>query len=335
MISTNPANLDAGVCINKTINATFSEPMDPFTLNNAIFTLQASGPPLGPVLVGTVAYDPVTNVATLNRTFDLAGNTSYTATITTGAKDLAGSALAVKKVWTFTTGATICAEPVALGAGQPFGGFGGGAGVTNQGILTIVNGDLGTTGVSTTVTGFQDSVGDIYTTTPFNDGMVNGRIYTDAPPPGGAAVGGNAVTKTIADAAAADALIAFNNLSPGSLPGGASIGNNLGGLTVAPGIYLAPGAGNYLLTGSDLTLDGQGDANAVWIFQAPASLTIGAPGDVRRITLINGAQAKNVLWYVGSAARIENQCHMVGTIIASAGVTISTSGALGTTTLDG
>ncbi|RJP75854.1 MAG: DUF3494 domain-containing protein [Desulfobacteraceae bacterium] len=328
----NPDDGDIGVCINKTISVTFSEVMDSLTINTATFTVKKTA---GALVTGVVEYDPVTNVATLNPTLNLAANTSYTATISTGAEDLAVNALAVNEVWTFTTGATTCTSPVALGAAAPFGGFGGGAGVTNEGTLTIVNGDLGTTGVSTTVTGFQDSVGDVYTITLLNDGMVNGRIYTDAPPPGGAGVGGNAETKVIADAAAADALIAFNNLSPASLPGGADIGNNLGGLTVAPGIYLAPGAGEYLLTGSDLTLDAQGDANAVWVFQAPASLTIGVPGFPRSITLINGAQAKNVFWYVGSAARIEDQCNMVGTIIASAGVTISTSGQALMTTLDG
>ena len=93
--------------------------------------------------------------------------------------------------------------------------------------------------------------------------------------------------------------------------------------------------GTFLLTGSDLTLDGQGDPNAVWVFQAPASLTIGAPGFPRSVILTNGAQAKNVFWYVGSAARIENLCNMVGTIMASAGVTISTAGELGITTLEG
>jgi hypothetical protein len=108
----------------------------------------------------------------------------------------------------------------------------------------------------------------------------------------------------------------------------------LGGLTLAPGIYKAAGA-TFLLTGSDLTLDGQGDPNAVWVFQTAAGLTIGAPGFPRSIILINGAQAKNVFWYVGSAARIEDRSSMVGTIIASAGVTISTAGQLSTTTLEG
>ena len=82
-----------------------------------------------------------------------------------------------------------------------------------------------------------------------------------------------------------------------------------------------------MLTGSDLTLDGQGDPNAVWVFQMAAALTVGAPGFPRNIILINGAQAKNVFWYVGSAARIEDRgCTMVGTIIANAGVTFSTAG---------
>ncbi len=223
----------------------------------------------------------------------------------------------------------------SLGAAAPFVIFGGGAGITNQGILTIINGDIGTTGVSTTVTGFHDSVGDIYTETPLNSGAVNGRIYTAPPPPAGMVVGGNAVTFLIAQNAALAALTAYNALSPVSMPGGMDPGaGQLGGLTLAPDIYKAAG-GTFLLTGSDLTLDGMGDPNAVWVFQTAAGLTIGSPGFPRNIILVGGAQAKNVFWYVGSAARIEDNCHMVGTIISSAGVTISTPGQLGTTTLDG
>ena len=328
VILTVPANGDTGVCINKKIAVTFSEAMDPLTLTNLTFMVSGA--------TGTVSYDALTRIATFAPASDLMTGTLYTATVTTGAKDLAGNPLTNNYVWSFTTGTNLCTSPINLGAAAPFGGFGGGAGMTNQGTLTIINGDIGTTGASTTVTGFRDSVGDIYTVTPLNDGMVNGRIYTDAPPPGGAGVGGNAVTMAIATAAASDALAAYNSMSPGSLPGGANVGNQLGGLTLAPGIYLAPApGGTFLLTGSDLTLDGQGNPDAVWIFQAPASLTVGAPGFPRSIILINGANAKNVFWYVGSAARIENRSNMVGTIIASAGVTISTAGELETTTLDG
>ncbi len=323
----NPADLATGVCINKKISATFSEDMDPLTITTANFTVAG--------VTGTVTYDAITKIATFTPNANLANSTLYTATITTGVKDLAGNALAVNKVWTFTTGTATCILPVALNSVAPFGGFGGGAGMTNQGILTTINGDIGTTGVSTTMTGFHDSVGDIYTETPLNIGTVNGRIYTAPPPPLGAGVGGTAFTFAVATAAANDALTAYNSMSPASLPGGMDPGaGQLGGLTLAPGIYMAAG-GTFLLTGSDLTLDGQGDSNAVWVFQTAAGLTIGAPGFPRSIILINGAQAKNVFWYVGSAARIEDRCNMVGTIIASAGVTISTAGQLQTTSLEG
>jgi hypothetical protein len=92
-----------------------------------------------------------------------------------------------------------------------------------------------------------------------------------------------------------------------------------------------------MITGSDLTLDGQGNTDALWVFQSSSSLTVGAPGAPRSIILVNGAQAKNVFWYVGSAATINGAGGgtMVGTIIASAGVTFSTVGNAAITTLNG
>ena len=322
-----PVNLATSVCSNKVITATFSEDMDPLSFTTASFTVSG--------VSGTLSYSVLNKMVSFTPTSNLALNTLYTATVTTLVKDLSGNAMAANKVWSFTTGLTPCASPVVLGSAAAFGGFGGGAGMTNQGILTVITGDIGTTGVSTSTTGFHDSLGDIYTETPLNVGAVSGRIYTAPPSPGGAGVGGTTPTFVIATAAASDALIAFNSMSPASLPGGIDPGaGQLGGLTLPPGIYKAAG-GTFLLTGSDLTLDGKGDSNAVWVFQTAAGLTIGAPGFPRSITLTNGAQAKNVFWYVGSAARIEDRCNMVGTIIASAGVTISTAGQLSTTLLNG
>jgi Ice-binding-like len=136
---------------------------------------------------------------------------------------------------------------------------------------------------------------------------------------------GTAATFAIATQAAADALSAYNAMV--ALPPGANPGANLGGLTLAPGVYTAPG-GSFLLTGSDLTLDAQGNANAVWVFQMATSLTVGAAGAPRSVTLINGAQAQNVFWQVGSAATINGAGGgtMVGTIIAMSGITFSTAG---------
>jgi len=326
-----PYNFDTDECINKTITTTFSEAMNPLTISTLTFTLDQGGV----AILGAVTYSGTT--AAFKPTNSLAPNTIYTATITHSVKDLAGNEMANDYIWSFTTGTTTCAMPVALGAAEPFGSFGGAAGITNEGLLTVINGDIGTTSASTLVTGFHDSVGDIYTTTPLKDGAVMGRIYTDAPTPGGAGVGGNAQTFLIATNALADANIAYHNLSPAVLPGGIDPGaGQLGGLTLAPGIYKAAG-GSFLITGSDLTLDADGDANAVFVFQTASTLTVGAPAAPRSIILINNAQAKNVFWQVGSSATINEAGGgtMVGTIISSATTTFSTSGNVTIVTLDG
>ncbi|MEQ1473757.1 MAG: ice-binding family protein, partial [Candidatus Acidiferrum sp.] len=204
---------------------------------------------------------------------------------------------------------------------------------------TIINGDIGTTGTSTVITGFHDAgVGCTYTETGSNMGLVNGTIYTAPPPPTvGCPSEGTASTSATANQAALDALAAYNDLSPASRPGGVDPNaGQLGGLTLAPGIYKAA-SGSFLLTGSDLTLDGGGDVNALWVFQTASSLTVGGPGAPRNIILINGAQAKNVFWHVESFATINaaGGGSMVGTIIAASGVTFSTSGNAAVVTLNG
>jgi Ice-binding-like/Bacterial Ig-like domain len=316
--STSPADADGGVAVNTGIAATFSEGMDPATISEATFTLMQGVTPV----TGDVIYAGL--VATFTPDSNLAENTEYTATITTVATDLAGNPLASDYVWTFTTAL------VDLGAAVTFGGFGGGAGMTNQGIFTVVDGDISTTGASTLITGFHDADGDVYTETPLNIGFVTGNIFTAPPFPG------TAEQLAIATQAGIDAQIAFDKLSPASMPGGTDPGaGELGGLTLAPGVYQAAG-GTFQITGSDLTLDGQGDDNAVWVFQCASSLTVGDTVP-RSIILINGAQPKNVYWYVGSAATINGAGGgtMVGTIIASAGVTFSTAGNVILTVLDG
>jgi hypothetical protein len=92
-----------------------------------------------------------------------------------------------------------------------------------------------------------------------------------------------------------------------------------------------------MITGSDLTLDAQGDANAIWVFQMATTLIVGAPGFPRSVILVNGAQPKNIFWQVGSAATINGAGGgtMVGTIIAPAGITFSTAGNAAITVLNG
>jgi len=352
VVSTSPANSGA-VCINGAINASFSEAMDFATLNTGTFYV--TGPASAPVL-GTLSIDVTGTIVTFTPTSNLTSSTSYTATITTGVTDLFGHPLASNEVWGFTASGT-CVAAVPLNSAAPFGGFGGGAGMTNMGVNTVINGDIGTTGVSTTMTGFHDNTsstpynlvtgaGCIYTETTLNIGDVTGGIYTAPPPPTvtcpnegtGPLATTPGSTFYIATQAVADALTAYNALAalPTTGPDPSASGN-LGGITVYPGVY-ASASGAFSITGSDLTLDAQGNANAVWVFQmSTGGLTVGAPGASRNVILLNGAQAKNVFWQVYSAATINGAGGgtMVGTIIAKAGVTISTAGNLATTTLNG
>jgi hypothetical protein len=338
---TAPASASMNVALNAAVSATFSKAMNPLTVTApGTFTLAVAGTG-GAAIAGNVAYDSTSQIATFTPAANLTISTEYTATITNAATDLAGNPLAAGTTpnpWSFTTGASAAPGP-NLGTSSTFGSIGGGAGITNQGLETVINGDIGTTGASTVVTGFHDAgPGCTYTETPLNVGTVNGNIYTAPPPPDGTCPEGNATTFSIATQALSDANTAFINLSPASRPGGTDPGaGQLGGIApLPPGTYKAAG-GSFLITGSDLTLDGQGDSNAIWVFQMASSLTVGDPGTPRNVILTNGAQAKNVFWQVGSKATINaaGGGTMVGTIIASAGVTFSTAGNATITTLNG
>lgn len=330
VVSTDPANNATGVFLDKKIAATFSEAMDPLTINTLTYTLKQGTTPVA----GTVSYSG--NTAIFSPSSNLTGNTLYTATITTGAKDLAGNAMVSNYVWSFTTiQAIIVVPPPTLGSISMFGAFGGNAGITNQGINTVINnGSIGTTAASTLITGFHDgTTGDVYTETGDNKGNVTGRIYTAPPAPG------TATSFAIAEKALLDATAAYNSISPASKPGGTDPGaGELGGLTLAPGVYKSA-SGTFKITNGNLTLDAKGDPNAVWIFQTAAGLTVGVagPAGARSVVMINGGLAKNVFWYVGTAATINGAGGgiMTGTIISSAGITFSTAGNTVQTVLNG
>jgi hypothetical protein len=340
IVSTNPADATTGVPVNATINATFSEDMDPLTISTSTFQVTDGS---GQAVPGTVSYAPASRIATFTPLSNLTANTGYSATLTNGAADLAGNPLAAGLVgnpWNFTTAAAVL-PVVDLGAASPFGGFGGNAGMTNQGTLTVIHGDIGTTGASTLLTGFHDpGTGCTYTETPLNVGFVDGLIYTAAPPPTVACpTEGTAATALVAHNAGLATLAAFNATSPALMPPTvAAQASELGGLTLPPGVYQSA-SGSFSISNGDLTLDAQGNANATWVFQAATSLTVGiaGPTGARNVILINGAQARNVFWHVGSAATINaaGGGTMVGTILAQAGISFSTAGNVALSLLNG
>jgi hypothetical protein len=358
ILSAFPADQTTNVPINQTVNATFSKAMNPLTINSATFTLTD---PHGTVITGTYGYNAATLTATLTPLANLAANTIYTADITTGATDSTGNPLGsgvAPNPWIFTTFGVALPPPVSLNSAAAFGDIGGTAGMTNQGIETVINnGSIGTTAVSTAVTGFHDTsipiVGVVwpctYTETTSNVGQVNAHIYTSAPPPTvNCSSEGNASTTTIAQQAAADTLSAYISITPASMPGGIAVescpapqcigsgGNGeLGGRTLQAGVYKST-PGTYAITSSPLTLDGAGNPNATWVFQMASSLTVGGTAP-QSVVPTNSANCANVFWQVGSAAVINGAGGgtFCGTVISYSGATTGTAGITTITTING
>ncbi|MDO4129465.1 ice-binding family protein [Clavibacter michiganensis] len=161
-----------------------------------------------------------------------------------------------------------------------------GQGVTNTGPTTL-SADLGTS-PSASVTGFPP-------------GVVGGATHA-------------------ADAAAgqaqSDLTTAYDDAA--GRPTTAAVPADLVGSTLTPGVYTA--AGPLGLTGT-VTLDAQGDPSAVFVIQAPSSLTTGSGS---RVSLVNGAQACNVFWQVSSSASLGTSSGFAGTILALTSVSVGT-----------
>jgi Ice-binding-like/Bacterial Ig-like domain len=278
------------VAVDSSISATFSKAMDPSTVNATTFTMTQGSTSI----TGTVTYAGTT--AIFKPSTSLAANTVYTATITTGVKDLSGNALQTNFVWSFTTATSTssCTQTaVSLGTAANFEVLAG-SGVTNTG-KTNVTGNLGVS-PGTAVTGF-------------GPGTVSGTISTGVASPAGAAQN--------------DLTTAYNN-AQGLTLCPITISGDLGGLTLAPGLYKS--TSSLAITGT-LTLDAQGNANAVFIFQIASTLTTSSGAS---IVLTNGAQSQNIFWAVGSSATLGTNSVFKGTIMAYASITITTG-----TTLDG
>ena len=173
---------------------------------------------------------------------------------------------------------------VGLGTATSFAVLAG-AGITNTG-PTSITGDTGTF-PTTSETGF---------------GSVT-QIGTDH--------AGDTVTQQ----AKTDLVTAYNSAAAAS-PTTTGVGD-LVGLTLTTGVY----RGGALSNSGALTLDAQGNPDAVFIFQASSTL-ITSPASV--VNLVNGAQACNVFWQVGSSATLGTTSTMVGTVMALTSISATT-----------
>jgi hypothetical protein len=300
VLSTNPANLATNVALNSDITALFSQTMDPLTITTGSFTLK-----LGSVTVpGSV--NTVGATSTFNPTSNLLSGETYTATITIAAENSQGVALAAPHVWTFNTAAPLGPQPVVLNSVAAYGIIAG-VGVRNDAGFSVIN-DMNvgiSPGVRSSITGFPPAT------------VVNGAIHAsdDLVPTG--------IAATLL-AAKQHLVEAYLFAEGATFPAPQTADVDQGGLTLAPGIYKA--STSLLIQNGDLTLDAQGDANAVWIFQIGSALTtVGGAGG--NIVLAGGAQAKNIYWQVGSSATIGDNTIFKGNVLALSDITMN-SGAV-------
>lgn len=316
----------------KAITATFSLAMDAATINSTTFTLTPVG---GAALTpASVSYAASTRVATLTTSSALLPDTSYTAVMTIGAVTSAGAVpLACAYAWNFKTATPAAAgvAPVNLGLATPMA-IASAAGVTNTSTapLSHINGDAVLDPTATCNAASVGAAGDFGVCggfAPTLTGTVISPLYPDAGVTSGAIK--------------ADLNAAYLSLTPANLPGATvlgcgTIGTNgdagagigcAGNATLPPGVYISATASTIGVAGV-LTLDGGGDSNARFVFQAPSALTTasgapGAPGS--QILLTNGAKASNVWWQVGSSATIGTYADFKGNVLADTTVTMGTS----------
>jgi type VI secretion system secreted protein VgrG len=187
--------------------------------------------------------------------------------------------------------ASAAAINVDLGTADPFAVLAGST-VTNTGSTTI-HGSLGLwPGVATAVTGF---------------------------PPGSVSGGTIHADDAVAMQAQSDLTTAYN-FAAGELCPGTNVltGTNLGGLTLTPGVYCF--ASSAQLTGT-LTLNPQGNSNAVFVFQVGSTLTTASSSSV---VFTNGGQGDSVFWQVGSSATLGTSTAFEGNILALTSITLTT-----------
>lgn len=333
----------AGVAGNgKLITATFSEAMDPLTINSATapltFTVKDMTTTAGVNVTGVVTMNAANTVATFTTSAALLPGTAYAATITQAAQSATHVPAGCLTAWGFKT-ATLAAAglaPINLGLAAPFA-IAATAGVTNTGVLpnTTINGNV----VLDPVTGAicntvpVDAAGSFGLCGGFAP-VLHGQVISPLYPDAGATSG----------AIKADLQAAYLSITP---PGGPPAAGSLGGATSIPaGTTLGAPTGNALVQGDnyfvpgvyrsttsilvtgDLTLDAQGNPDAVFVFQS--SSTVGSPGGApspgahTRILLIGGAKASNVWWQAGSSATLGSYDQWQGNILAGADVTMVT-----------
>jgi type VI secretion system secreted protein VgrG len=188
----------------------------------------------------------------------------------------------------------------AMTGAQPLSSFAvlGGSTVTNTSTPTVVTGNLGVSPGSA-VTGFPPGI------------VVGGTIHA---------------ADLVAAQAQSELTTLYNSLASAACNTDLT-GQDLGGLTLTPGVYCFSTSAQ--LTGT-LTLDAQGNPNATFIFKIGSSLTTASTASV---LLINSASSCGVFWQVGSSATLGTGTTLAGSVVALTSITLNTGASVSGRTL--
>ena len=300
--STYPNNTVTGVALNQAIEFTFSQAMDSSTINNSTFTLMQGSTNVA----GTLTYSGSTAIFTPSA--NLAADSTYTATITTGAKSHAGMGLSNNSIWSFTTGGSLSTLAVVN-----LGESGNYVIVAKTAINNIstsaITGDLGLSPAATSyITGLSLTNATGYATSA----QVTGNIY---------AADMAAPTPINLTTAVNNMITAYNDAAGRPSPNFSELGSgNIGGKILVPGLY--KWTSNVTIP-TNVTI--AGGPNDVWIFQISGNLTMSS---AKSIILSGGARASNIFWQVAGQATLGTTSQFDGIILSMTGITLQTGASM-------
>ena len=312
VLRTDPSDGSSDVAIDKNISVTFSESVDPVSVDADTFTVAPSAD-LAAFVEGVISLNRTGTTVTFSPTNNLEPSTAYTATVTTGITDMAipPVPLSNNQVWNFETGVSesLGPPPVALGAAGDFVILSQ-SGITNVSVSEIT-GNIGSAPITAAS---MDSV---------TCAEISGTIYgADSAYTGSGDTGcfqGDFPAITLVENAVFDMGIAYNDAADRETPDFTELhAGDLSGQTLEPGLYKW---GTGVLISTDMVFDG--GPNDVWILQVSGDLTV---ENMAEMTLAGGAVSRNIFWQIGgpSGAIINSDAHVSGIVLAEKAITVAT-----------
>lgn len=301
--SNSPSHQAIAQPTNSPIYVTFSEAMDPATVNASTVTVRTGAVPV----LGAVTY--ANRIARFSPVAALAVSTVYTVTVSSEATDRAGNELAAPHSWTFTTAATAAIGPAPV----LLGGAGNYAILAQSQIsnvpLSVITGNVGLSPAAATyITGLSLTAAG----THWTSAQVTGSVF---------AANNDPPTPINLTTAIANMQAAYTDAATRPTPGFLNLqGGTIGGLTLAPGLYRWT---SNVTIPTDVTLSG--NANDVWIFQITGNLTMAS---AQSMMLVGGALPENVFWQVAGLVEIGTTAHAEGILLSKTAINLRTGASI-------